>query len=114
MSDTAASAVGTDIVADVIDNGQVSGQQLLVVGLCMLFNTLDGFDITAMAVVATAVSNELQLSADRLGLIFSFALAGMMGGAMLLAPVSDIIGRRKAIIAPPIMPGRIRRIIAVR
>lgn len=98
MSDAAASAHGSDIVADVIDNGQVSGQQLLVVGLCMFFNTLDGFDITAMAVVATAVSTELQLSADRLGLIFSFALAGMMVGAMLLAPVSDIIGRRKAII----------------
>ena len=98
MSDSAAPALSSDVVAEVIDNGQISGQQILVVGLCMFFNMLDGFDITAMAIVATAVSQELQLTADRLGLIFSFALAGMMTGAMFLAPVSDIIGRRKLII----------------
>jgi benzoate transport len=98
MSKSAAPASSSNIVADVIDNGQVSGQQLLVIGLCMFLNMLDGFDITAMAVVATSVSTELELSADRLGLIFSFALAGMMAGAMALAPVSDIIGRRRMII----------------
>jgi MFS family permease len=98
MSDSAAPASSSNVVAEVIDNGQVSGQQILVIGLCMFFNMLDGFDITAMAIVATAVSEELQLTADRLGLIFSFALAGMMTGAMFLAPVSDIIGRRKLII----------------
>jgi len=86
------------LVADVIDNGKVSAQQLLVVGLCMFFNMLDGFDITAMAIVAGQVSSELALSPDRLGWIFSFALAGMMAGAMFLAPVSDIIGRRSLII----------------
>lgn len=83
---------------DVIDRGGVTAQQLLVVGLCLFFNMLDGFDITAMAVVASAVSTELNLTPDRLGWIFSFALAGMMGGAMFLAPISDIIGRRKVII----------------
>lgn len=83
---------------DVIDRGGITTQQLLVVGLCLFFNMLDGFDITAMAVVASAVSTDLQLTPDRLGWIFSFALAGMMGGAMFLAPVSDIIGRRKLII----------------
>ena len=95
-----ANAVATSesIVHDVIDNGQVSGQQLLVIALCLFFNMLDGFDITAMAIVASAVSTELELTPDRLGLIFSFALAGMMAGAMFLAPVSDIIGRRKLII----------------
>ena len=86
------------LVAEVIDNGKVSAQQVLVVGLCLLFNMLDGFDITAMAIVATAVSDELQLTADLLGYIFSFALAGMMIGAMFLAPVSDYLGRRTLII----------------
>ena len=98
MSEAASPASSASIVADVIDNGQISGQQLLVVGLCLFFNMLDGFDITAMAVVAGSVSTELQLTPDRLGWIFSFALAGMMMGAMFLAPVSDIIGRRKVII----------------
>ncbi len=66
---------------------------------------LDGFDITAMAVVATAVSTELQLTPDKLGWIFSFALAGMMCGAMFLAPVSDIVGRRKVIIFSIVLVG---------
>jgi len=87
-----------DLSHDVIDRGGVTTQQLLVIALCMFFNALDGFDITAMAVVAGPVSAELELTPDRLGWIFSFALAGMMGGAMFLAPVSDIIGRRKLII----------------
>ncbi|MEM8984574.1 MAG: MFS transporter, partial [Pseudomonadota bacterium] len=83
----------------VIDDGRVTGQQWLVVGLCMLFNMLDGFDITAMAVVASNVAGELALAPDQLGLIFSYALAGMMIGAMVLAPLSDLIGRRRVIVA---------------
>ncbi len=98
MSDSAVPALAENVVADVIDNGKVSSQQFLVVGLCLIFNMVDGFDITAMAVVAGTVSHDLHLTDEMLGLIFSFALAGMMAGAMLLAPVSDIIGRRKLII----------------
>lgn len=71
----------------------------------MFLNILDGFDITAMAIVAGAVADELQLTSDLLGLIFSFALAGMMAGAMLLAPLSDVIGRRKIIILSVILVG---------
>jgi AAHS family 4-hydroxybenzoate transporter-like MFS transporter len=92
------SGTSEDLSHDIIDRGGVTTQQMLVVGLCLFFNMLDGFDITAMAVVAGAVSSELQLTPDKLGWIFSFALAGMMAGAMFLAPVSDIIGRRKLII----------------
>ncbi len=86
------------IVARVIDDGSVSMQQLLVVGLCLMFNMIDGFDITAMAIVASSVASDLTLSPDRLGWIFSFALAGMMAGAMVLAPYSDLVGRRKVVI----------------
>jgi MFS transporter, AAHS family, vanillate permease len=102
---TTAAATSENPVHDVIDDGNVSGQQILVVALCLFFNMLDGFDITAMAVVASSVSTELQLTPDKLGWIFSFALAGMMGGAMFLAPVSDIIGRRKLIIIAMLLVG---------
>lgn len=95
---TTTAGTSANLSHDVIDRGGVTAQQILVVGLCMFFNMLDGFDITAMAIVAGEVSRELQLTPDKLGWIFSFALAGMMAGAMFLAPVSDIIGRRKLII----------------
>ena len=96
---------GMQLARDAIDNGRISGQQILVISLCFLFNMIDGFDITAMAVVGSAVSTELSLSPDKLGWIFSFAGFGMMVGAMFLAPVSDIIGRRKMIIFTVILVG---------
>lgn len=92
-------------VTELIDNGKVSRQQILVVVLCMFFNMLDGFDIIAMAVVAGEVSREMMLPADKVGWIFSFALAGMVTGAMLLAPISDIVGRRKVIVVSIIVVG---------
>jgi len=98
MSAEADTASSASVVAEVIDNGSVSVQQFLVIGLCLFLNMLDGFDITAMAIVASSVATELSLTPDLLGWIFSFALAGMMAGAMLLAPLSDIIGRRTLIV----------------
>lgn len=105
MTGSDAPILSTDLVSKVIDNGPTSRQQFLVIGLCMFLNMLDGFDITAMAIVATPVANELRLTPDLLGIIFSFALAGMMAGAMLLAPLSDVIGRRKIIILSVILVG---------
>lgn len=105
MSEPVAPASSANLVAEVIDDGKASGQQLLVIVLCVLFNMIDGFDITAMAIVATAVGEELSLGPDKIGLIFSFALAGMMAGAMGLAPLSDVIGRRKMIIASLLLVG---------
>ncbi len=86
------------LLRDVIDRGKFGVPQLLIVGLCLFFNMLDGFDITAMAVVAGAISADLGLGLEQLGWVFSAALLGMVVGAMLLAPVSDIIGRRALII----------------
>jgi benzoate transport len=94
-----------NLVAELIDNGRVSAQQMLVIGLCLVFNMLDGFDISAMAVVASAVSSELGLTPDRLGWIFSFALLGMVTGAMTLAPISDLVGRRIVIIVSIFLVG---------
>lgn len=105
MSTTDTSNVTNSIISKVIDDGSVSTQQLLVVGLCLIFNMIDGFDITAMAIVASSVADELVLAPDKVGWIFSFALAGMMAGAMFLAPVSDVIGRRKVVIISLLLIG---------
>ena len=90
---------------ELIDQGSVTSQQILVIVLCFIFNMLDGFDITAMAVVASSVSQDLDLTDALLGWIFSFALAGMMFGAMVLAPIADIIGRRALIILSLLLVG---------
>jgi benzoate transport len=97
MAPASSTGDGGTVAATLLE-GKFSAHQLLVVFLCMFFNLLDGFDITAMAVVAGSVAGELSLSPDRLGWVFSAALGGMMAGAMILAPVSDIVGRRRVII----------------
>ena len=60
-----------NFAAEIIDNGKASKQQFLVIGLCLFLNMLDGFDITTMSIVNTAVGAELDLTPDRLGLISS-------------------------------------------
>ncbi len=88
----------TTNISEIIDHGEISRQQFLIVGLCLLFNMIDGFDITAMAVTAYQIGEEMQLGDEQLGLVFSFSLAGMMLGAMFLASLSDVFGRRVIII----------------
>ncbi|MFT6434142.1 MAG: benzoate transport [Candidatus Azotimanducaceae bacterium] len=92
-------------ISELIDHGKFSPRQIMIVSLCLIFNMVDGFDITAMAVTAHQISEEMQLSADKLGLIFSFSLAGMMLGAMFLATFSDVIGRRTMIIITLLIVG---------
>ncbi len=104
-SQQAGAAETHQIIGNLIDRGKVSRQQLRVVLLCVLFNMLDGFDITAMAVTVNDIGHEMQLSADKLGLVFSFSLAGMMLGAMFLAALADVFGRRRIIICSLLVMG---------
>ena len=92
-------------INDLIDHGKFSFRQILIVLLCLVFNMVDGFDITAMAVTAHQIGEDMQLSEDKLGLVFSFSLAGMMLGAMFLAALSDVIGRRTMIIYTLVLVG---------
>jgi benzoate transport len=56
---------------------------------------LDGVDILAISFAAPLLSREWGIDPTTLGAVFSAALAGMMVGSMLLAPLGDSIGRRK-------------------
>lgn len=76
----------------------MSRLQYRVIALCIAINLLDGFDILAMAYTAPAIGAEWQLSPERLGILFSLGLAGMMVGSILLAPLADRFGRRPTIL----------------
>lgn len=99
----AAGAVGNtaelSIVKDAIDRGGVARTQLLILFISLILNMLDGFDVTAMAFTVHSIGEQLQIAPDKLGIVFSVALAGMMVGAMFIAPLSDVIGRRNMILA---------------
>lgn len=87
------------IVADKLhDELPFTPTQLSVVVISLLLMMLDGFDITSMAYVAHRVSDELSMNAENLGAVFSITLAGIMVGALFLAPLADSYGRRLMII----------------
>lgn len=73
----------------------MTGLQLRAVSFCFFLNMLDGVDILAISFAAPALSRDWGIEATTLGVVFSAALAGMMAGSMLLAPLGDVIGRRR-------------------
>ncbi|WP_460960163.1 MFS transporter [Parasphingorhabdus pacifica] len=72
--------------------------QWSAVGVCVLLNVLDGFDVLVMAFTANAVADEWGLTGTQLGILLSAGLVGMVVGSMLVAPWADRAGRRPIIL----------------
>jgi benzoate transport len=85
-------------IRHLIDHGPMSGVQLRAVSLCFWLNMLDGVDILSISFAAPLLSREWDIPPATLGVVFSAALAGMMAGSMLLAPLGDSIGRRRVLV----------------
>ncbi len=73
--------------------------QMLIIGLCFGINMLDGLDILVIAFTAPAIAAEWGLRPDQLGILFSSGLAGMVLGSLFIAPIADVIGRRKMLLS---------------
>lgn len=73
-------------------------QQYAIVGLCVLINMIDGYDILALAQAGSALKREWGLSDAQLGTLLSMNLVGMAIGALGVSPVADQFGRRPAIL----------------
>ena len=56
---------------EALDDGPMSRFQWTAIGVCVLLNTLDGFDVLVMAFTGKSVSGEWDLSAGELGLLLS-------------------------------------------
>lgn len=85
-------------IQQAINNGAGRSTQILIVVIALILNMLDGFDVTSMAFTVHDVGEQLAISPQSLGIVFSTALAGMVIGAMFIAPLSDRIGRRKVVL----------------
>ncbi|MEE4023621.1 MFS transporter [Gordonia sp. PKS22-38] len=82
-----------------IDESPMSRYQWTAISICILLNVLDGYDVLAMAFTSTSVSDDWNLSTSVLGVLLSAGLFGMAIGSLSLAPLADIVGRRKLILA---------------
>ncbi|MCB1654534.1 MAG: MFS transporter, partial [Pseudomonadales bacterium] len=88
-----------------VDNGPMSRFQLLAIGICIVLNMIDGFDVLVMAFTAASVSAEWALNGAQIGLLLSAGLFGMAAGSLFIAPWADRIGRRPLILLCLVISG---------
>ncbi|AZD01880.1 MFS transporter [Pseudomonas chlororaphis] len=81
-----------------VDSGPMSTFQCLAIGICMVLNMIDGFDVLVMAFTAASVSAEWGLNGAQVGLLLSAGLFGMAAGSLFIAPWADRFGRRPLIL----------------
>jgi benzoate transport len=86
-------------VRPTIDEQPLSRFQAVAIGLCVVLNALDGFDVLVMAFTASEVAKEWSLSGAALGTLLSAGLFGMAGGSLFIAPWADRYGRRATTLA---------------
>ena len=77
----------------VVDDGPMAHFQWLAIGICIVLNMIDGFDVLVMAFTASSVSAEWALNGAQVGLLLSAGLFGMAAGSLFIAPWADRFGR---------------------
>ncbi|RON99694.1 MFS transporter [Pseudomonas moraviensis] len=87
------------------DASAMSSSQWRIIGLCMLFNVIDGMDVMAMAFTASSVAKEWALSGSQIGMLLSASLVGMALGSFLAGPWADRYGRRPILLTGLVLSG---------
>ena len=70
-----------------------------VVAVCSLSITFDGYDLVVYGATIPSLLKERGIGPAQAGAIGSYALIGMLLGALLVGTIADRIGRRRALIA---------------
>lgn len=84
-------------VHPVIDNARFSRFHWMVMALCALLLIFDGYDLFIFGVVLPSIMQEWNLTPMEAGALGSYALFGMMFGALTFGTLADKIGRKKGI-----------------
>jgi MFS family permease len=82
----------------IMRESDMRGFQWVAVVLCIAMTAIDGFDALAVSFTGPLLRAEAPLgwglNTAQIGFLGSAALAGMVGGSLLLSPIADVIGRR--------------------
>ncbi|PXW00123.1 AAHS family 4-hydroxybenzoate transporter-like MFS transporter [Pantoea ananatis] len=92
------SSVESVDVRRLINQGALSGGQILLIVLCFIVVALDGMDIAIMGFIAPSLKASWNVTNHQLGVVISAALIGLALGAMIAGPLADRFGRRLMII----------------
>jgi AAHS family benzoate transporter-like MFS transporter len=81
--------------------GNVGRDERLVIGLCFVVIVFDGYDLIVYGATVPALLAYAPwgLTPTAVGAIGSYALVGMLVGALLAGVLTDIVGRRRVMIA---------------
>ncbi|WP_431699785.1 MFS transporter [Pseudomonas sp. BR20] len=88
----------THDVYSIIDNAPFNRFHWLIVSLCALLLVFDGYDLFIYGVVLPSIMREWGLTPLQAGALGSYALFGMMFGALLFGTLADRFGRKKGIV----------------
>ncbi|HAC34265.1 MAG TPA: 4-hydroxybenzoate transporter, partial [Gammaproteobacteria bacterium] len=88
----------TVVLTDWIDRSGFGWYQGVVVLLCFLVTTFDGFDTQAIAFTGPAIASTYQVDSTGITPIVTAGVVGMALGALLFGPLGDRFGRRRAVI----------------
>ncbi|MGE8142206.1 MFS transporter [Novosphingobium sp. NPDC080210] len=80
-----------------MDEAKVGPFHTMIIAICAILLIVDGYDVFIYGVVLPELMKQWQLTAPQAGSLASWALFGMMGGALLFGPLGDRIGRKRTI-----------------
>ncbi|WP_158601880.1 MFS transporter [Pararobbsia silviterrae] len=92
-------------VDEVIDREPMRALQLIVVALCACITTIDGFDAQAIGFLALPIAEAFHIDVRSFGPVFSAGLFGLMAGTLIMGPIGDRWGRRRALIVSVLTVG---------
>ncbi|WP_422417498.1 aromatic acid/H+ symport family MFS transporter [Pseudomonas sp. GZD-222] len=84
-------------INSLIDQAKFNTFHWRVLFWCALIIIFDGYDLVIYGVVLPALMQEWGMTPLQAGALGSYALFGMMFGALVFGPLSDRIGRKKSI-----------------
>jgi MFS transporter, AAHS family, vanillate permease len=83
---------------DIIAKSPMSALQVLIVGITIALNALDGFDVLSISFASPGIAAEWKITRAALGFVLSMELIGMAFGSIFLGSLADRIGRRPTVL----------------
>ncbi|MEH7097931.1 MFS transporter [Neobacillus vireti] len=81
-----------------IDQAKFNKYHLMILLWCSFLMIFDGFDLTVYGAVVPVLMKNWNISPIEAGVLGSYALFGMMFGAMIFGTIADKLGRKKVIL----------------
>ena len=82
----------------VLAQNPMTGRQIAAIGICVLLNALDGFDVLSISFASPGIAKEWGIDRAALGIVLSMELIGMAFGSVLLGQVADRVGRKATVL----------------